>query len=198
MHWEGSRIRKTIPLDNSNLGTIYTVPGYTRAEALYANTNHYEDITSTQSCCYEYQINVANIPKNEGDASKNEGEYDIMFENDKQSNSHDSIEESDSNIPIRNNPVEATLLLLHYKFGHVPMKRLLRLAERGILPKKLAQSPLLICQSCIFGKMTRNQWRSKPANNPPRQRTVNRPGDVISVDQLESQLMDSLLRKRVD
>jgi hypothetical protein len=81
---------------------------------------------------------------------------------------------------------EDLLLLLHYRFGHVSMKRLRRPAERGIFPKKIATCQTPILQSCIYGKMTRRPWRTKPALNIQKRTPVTKPGMVVSVDQLES------------
>jgi GAG-pre-integrase domain len=249
MQWKERKTRKTIPLDNANLGTIHTVSGYTVARALFANANYSEDIINTQSCCYECTVSEANTPKNEGDDSKNEGECDVMFENNKhevsgasapqmfENNRHEvsgasapkeqnSNEKSEKQSTIRSDPVELqigsnvfhdtiqqrehvldeayietsqpehALLLLHYKFGHAPMKRLQRLAERGILPRQLAKCPIPICQSCIFGKMTRKPWRSKPMANPPTRKAISRPGEVVSVDQLESPIEGFLAQEK--
>jgi GAG-pre-integrase domain len=81
---------------------------------------------------------------------------------------------------------EDLMLLLHCRFGHVSMQRIRRMAERGILPKKLLQYQSLICQACIYGKMTRRPWRTKPNANKVKTVPITRPGMVVSVDQLES------------
>ena len=44
-----------------------------------------------------------------------------------------------------------------------------------------------LCTSCLFGKATRRPWRTKtPANAISSVRQVTKPGDCVSIDQLES------------
>ena len=61
------------------------------------------------------------------------------------------------------------------------------MAKLGILPKELANVPIPMCASCQFGKATKKPWRTK---GPPGQASklvpIDKPGDCVSVDQLES------------
>lgn len=79
---------------------------------------------------------------------------------------------------------EDLLMLLHQKYGHVPMVRLQRMAKLGMLPSRIKDCPIPICQACIYGKMTRKQWRYKQPLNKTPSKTITRPGQVVSVDQL--------------
>lgn len=81
---------------------------------------------------------------------------------------------------------EDLLLLLHQKYGHVPMVRLQRMPSLGMLPKRIQKCPIPICQACIYGKMARRQWRTKPSNNQENSKVATFPGEIVSVDQLES------------
>ena len=81
---------------------------------------------------------------------------------------------------------EDLLMLLHQKFGHVPMVRLQRKAKLGMLLSRIQKCPIPFCQACIYGKMTRKQWRFKQPLDKQASKTVTRPGQIVSVDQLES------------
>lgn len=85
---------------------------------------------------------------------------------------------------IRKN--EDFLLLLHQKYGHIPMVQLQRMVSLGMLPARIQKCPLPICSACIYGKMTRRAWRSKPSNNKDTSKVATFPGEIVSVDQLES------------
>jgi hypothetical protein len=56
----------------------------------------------------------------------------------------------------------AELLRMHYKFGHINFSRLRAMARNGALPKPLADCPLPLCPSCLYGKARR---RSTPKQN---------------------------------
>ena len=60
------------------------------------------------------------------------------------------------------------------------------LAKRNELPKKLLEAKIPLCPACQYGKMTRQPWRTKPQQTNKQGCTVTAPGQVVSVDQLES------------
>ena len=80
----------------------------------------------------------------------------------------------------------ALLLRYHYKYGHTSFKRLKKMAEQGIIPKRLQNTYTPTCLACQFAKATRRPWRHKKKKNfkPPEPPT--KPGQVVSVDQLVS------------
>ncbi|KAI2502103.1 hypothetical protein MHU86_12333 [Fragilaria crotonensis] len=53
----------------------------------------------------------------------------------------------------------AELLATHFKYGHLPMRKLQEMAKQGILPKRLAQCNLPTCSACLYAKATRKPWR---------------------------------------
>ena len=53
------------------------------------------------------------------------------------------------------------LLRWHYCLNHLLFKRLLQMAEGGILPRKLLQAEIPMCPACQYGKMHRRPWHSK-------------------------------------
>ncbi len=72
----------------------------------------------------------------------------------------------------------------HLRLGHLPFKKLIRLAEQGIIPRKLRNVRPPKCSSCIYGRMHRRAKRHKGAQNGVREAT--KPGQCVSVDQMES------------
>ena len=80
------------------------------------------------------------------------------------------------------------LMHIHCRLNHLPFPTLIRMAESGKLPNKLAKvkNRLPVCMSCIFGQSHRRPWRSSATSNSIRKKTETEPGDCVSVDQLVS------------
>lgn len=81
---------------------------------------------------------------------------------------------------------QAELLAWHYRMGHLPFDRIRAAAERGDLPSRLLKAKVPKCAACLFGKMTRQPWRSKVPINQMKVPMATAPGDVVGVDQLVS------------
>ena len=77
------------------------------------------------------------------------------------------------------------LLLWHYRLGHLPFDRIKQLANKGQLPKRLLTCHMPFCAACQYGKMTKSPWRVK-GDDKGMAKTATYPGQVVSVDQLES------------
>ena len=77
------------------------------------------------------------------------------------------------------------LLMWHYCLGHLPFDWIIQLAQTGQLSKQLLASKKPFCAACQYGKMTRRPWSVK-GDNKNATKTATRPGQVVSVDQLES------------
>jgi hypothetical protein len=80
---------------------------------------------------------------------------------------------------------QSELLRWHYRLGHLPFAILRLMAARGEIPKRLAAYQVPPCQSCLYGKATKRPWRTK-GQHRSKIRTVTKPGECVSVDQLES------------
>ena len=59
------------------------------------------------------------------------------------------------------------------------------MAKQGLLPKKILKANVPICPACQYGKMHRKPWRAKGNPSKPS-RVAKEPGQIVSVDQLES------------
>jgi hypothetical protein len=79
---------------------------------------------------------------------------------------------------------QAELLRWHYRLGHLPFANIRLMAAKGEIPKRLGTCRVPRCQSCLYGRATKKPWRTKA--QPNKIKTVTKPGECVSVDQLES------------
>ena len=86
--------------------------------------------------------------------------------------------------PMSLNPHDE-LLWWHYRMGHLPFDWIKQLAQTGQLPKRLLTSKKPFCAAYQYGKMTGRPWRVK-GDNKAAVKTVTRPRQVVSVDQLDT------------
>jgi hypothetical protein len=82
-------------------------------------------------------------------------------------------------------PAQKLLLCWHYRLSHLSFAKIQELARQGHLPKKLATCEPPLCSSCQYDKA-----HKRPATNSNKARPIDqddlKPGDRVSVDQLES------------
>lgn len=189
----------TVPIsqDTSNIATIWSVPGYASYKAfrmVLRNT-------------LEAPLEAADII-NEETINRNKSEGDIVTDIiDEPPNEANTVREGPLNLDLVTLPSdlqtdmeldnlsetflnlkkpEELKLMWHYKLGHISMDRIDRLAKLGYLPRVLASCAHPLCQACIYGKMTRRPWRTKPALTDVKSENATAPGEVVSVDQIES------------
>ena len=77
------------------------------------------------------------------------------------------------------------LLRWHYRLGHLPFDHIKQLSTKGQLPRRLLTCHTPFCAACQYGKMTKRPWRVK-GDNRGTAKTATHPGQIVSVDQLES------------
>ena len=94
------------------------------------------------------------------------------------------------------------LLRWHYCLGHLSFDRIKQLASTGQLPKRLLSCKKPFFSACQYGKMTKRPWRAK-GEDKKATKTATKPGQIVSVDQLESntpgliaQLKGKLMQQR--
>jgi hypothetical protein len=78
---------------------------------------------------------------------------------------------------------QAELYTCHNRLSHLSMYKLQEMASLGLLPSAIARCRIPICQSCIFGSMTKQAPRTKATPNTITDKS-NRQGDHVLVDQL--------------
>jgi Reverse transcriptase (RNA-dependent DNA polymerase)/GAG-pre-integrase domain len=184
LHWDQQKYIKTIHLDrtSNNVATMWTTPD---VQGYQSFVNEMET-SCTSEYAYPSEIQKEEVVK--------EDEFQIEEQ-------HPTIRLETSSIPCVDDNVifdeekcvyaktpssSEELLKWHRRYGHMSMKRIQRMATQGILPKHLATCPLPICQSCLFGKMSRKAWRQKGDISSQIGQGVVRSGQCVSVDQLES------------
>ncbi len=91
--------------------------------------------------------------------------------------------------PITLSPLQEEMLSYHYWLHHEPFPKLITLAEKGGIPKRLAslkgQCP--ICIPCLLGKAHKRPLHSKSKELHPIQKSSdNHPGACASMDHLVS------------
>jgi hypothetical protein len=63
-----------------------------------------------------------------------------------------------TSISEQTSTLQRELLGYHFKIKHLPFSSLKKLAEKGIIPKKLAKVPVLMCSLCQTGKQHKKPW----------------------------------------
>ena len=93
------------------------------------------------------------------------------------------IEEEQEHIAATSDRGE--MLRWHYRLGHLSFSKIKLLSLLNVLPRKLALVKPPRCACCIYGKMTKQPWRTKAKNNR-KIRIATAAGHCVSVDQMES------------
>jgi hypothetical protein len=208
LQWTAAQYKKTIRLDKCNLGTMYTLPGYTKFAAYCNKVNILEcseqvvkngcfeatKITENGQVSDEFKVSATTDKINSNEWNKND-----MLDLSNKLRQEGLIDDVDKNIFKDTNQTaevmnktyknvkqdKELMMIIHQQLCHIPFKRIIRMAENGTLPRRLAKCPIPICQSCIYGKLTRKAWRTKGETNLKKLKIATPAGEVISVDQLE-------------
>ena len=77
------------------------------------------------------------------------------------------------------------LMRWHFHLNHLPFKQICRMANKGLLPKKILTGQEPICAACQYGKMHCKPWTMK-GETTNQTKVATRPGQIVSMDQLES------------
>ena len=193
LQWNNRTYTKTVPLDreSSNVATLYTVPGFKAYQSFVAELQESDE----QLMTYDSQL-ITDDEKSESEEQptswEDNGEDDIQKFTNFNLDDHVTKEapvtiiEDEEDRPMENHAAE--FLKIHHQLGHVSPKVIRIMAKRGLLPSKLKDTTVPLCTSCMFGKATKRPWRSKPRKDQhvSKIKTVTRPGECVSVDQLES------------
>jgi hypothetical protein len=211
LQWSKDGYTKTLQLDSSNLGTMYTVPGYSKFASYYnnVNLNNISKNEITHECFTAMPLNVGKPNKDEVEltgSSQKSIKEDAQWSASDLKKSTDTLrkegfiaEFSDNMFKDTNHQQnslsetstfdkrdEELMMIIHQQFSHIPFKRIARMAANGLLPKRLATCPIPVGQACIYGKLTRKLWRAKGTLGKKELKAATVAGEVVSVDQLES------------
>lgn len=189
LHWNKGNNKKTIKLDKdkSNTATMWSTTGNNNYMSFQSEFND----NNMATMCFSTEILDDDdydddeiehmdeaIPNIEGISSISTGSDDVP------SDMIDLHIQEDEEPSTKITPTEE-LLMWHDRLAHMPMRRIQRLAQRGILPKRLSKCNVPICPGCLYGKLTRRPWRTSK-----QQKSVTpvnlKPGEMVSVDKLQS------------
>jgi hypothetical protein len=182
--WHDRNIKKTIPLDKTltNTATMWSSP-----DTITYNTFIKDNEKWFANVCYDA---VTDEPEGDELGFADEYEYQayesILFADGAQTldKSDNLIIDVDCEDKVSAKE-EEELLRWHMRCGHISMHRLQMMAKRGILPSRLAKCRVPVCQSCLFGKMDKRNWKTKVYQEGGLDKAV-KPGEMVSVDQLQS------------
>ena len=102
--------------------------------------------------------------------------------------SQNEIEEITASISDNVTKDQRELLAYHYKLKHLPFAAMKRLAEKGVIPKRLASVDPPLCYPCQLGKQHKRPWRGKGKGHKHSicRESDSFPGARTSVDQMVS------------
>jgi hypothetical protein len=198
VYWNQRKNKRTVKIDpnQTNVAEFQTAPGYNKFLAFCHEIGEADE----QSELLSYDSNVISDDEAEID-SDNESDEDVLQDeidpNDRQDplttdfnlNGPSGLQDVPMVIPNEEDTIpetdQAEFLQWHHRLGHISPKKIRKLAQLGILPNKLSKCKVPLCTSCLFGKATRRPWRTK-AKPKSVLKTITRPGQCVSVDQLES------------
>ena len=197
LFWAQRRFTKTVPLDSkTNVGLTMTASGTRSFRACCATVNSPET--------KEMNIFTTHVIPDEEDKEsfqpKDPVEPAMQDETEQMKALDEVMTEAPKTSLVDMGPVthvipddqEPTsldphdeLLRWHCRLGHLPFDRIKQLVTAGQLPKRLLSCKKPFCSTCQYGKMTKRLWRVK-GEDKKATKTATRPGQIVSVDQLES------------
>jgi hypothetical protein len=210
MEWRQRTLRKTIPWDKrTNTDRFYTAPDTRRYRAFAERFNVKNRTSQKERVCYEAHIdwdgNVISDDETDG------GDWAYTGSDEETVNAHNTqrprAHEENSADLFQNTPgfkarpaaiidedlgklscqdPQTELLRWHYRLGHLSFIRIKRMAELGILPRKLVEVNPPNCDGCLFGTMTKKPWSNKGKSPKGVGHLATAPGKMVSLEQLES------------
>lgn len=167
LYWNQRRYQKTIYLDTkeTNVATMRLAPGYADFNAYCTEIGIGDSIRD--DILYDMDPIIAS-PAQATDGDEADVEHDeherISEEPHELSLAGPQSQEGRDEAPAvvvdeedRLEQMTSTteLLLNHYRFGHISFHKLQAMAEKGILPKRLARCNIPTCSACMYAKATK-------------------------------------------
>jgi hypothetical protein len=187
-HGETDQFKRTVPLDTANCFTLPLAPGFTAFHD-YCKRNKIDPsatFKASECCMPTYQVQPA-VTVSEGatKTAASEGAYsDPKLVNLNGEDQSATTTELTLESPKKED--SAKLLRYHFKYGHVPFRRLQEMAQQGTIPPRLGKCPIPPCATCMFGKAHRQPKQSKSKKTITDPEEVKAPRDLVSVDVLVS------------
>ena len=106
--------------------------------------------------------------------------FDLTKEQD---DSLNAFEQDD--VPTDMSPTEQ-MRLWHYRLAHISFDKMREMARHGDLPSSFKDCKAPFCSACRFAQATKVPWRTKGTRGRGNIKVATRPGQCVSVDQMES------------
>jgi hypothetical protein len=232
LSWNQGKFKRTIPLSSSNVGVITAPPGIQRFMDICKRTMISHPLLSFPAAVHladpAHPDLAQTVQQHIGDQDQpTESTKTYHASHDKHNTSNHNkdhpifatFDQEDNHI-LNEHPTfmdeQQEYMRWHYKLNHASQRVMTKMAHKEMLPKPIAKilrtldkqgrkGPM--CNDCYSASATRTPWRTKP-DNSKRQEVDKReklsPGDIISVDQLESstpgfigQISGALTRQRI-
>jgi hypothetical protein len=133
------------------------------------------------------------IPDDFSTCTSDDEGFDIAWDEDREEEKNtieipdNEIDAIISSVDEKTSELQRELLTHHYRLKHLPFSALKKLAQKGVLPKKLASVTPPLCYPCIMGKQHRKPWRGRGKKSKQiRKATETFPGANTSTDQMIS------------
>ena len=188
--WNKGQSTKTIPLDDLNVATFNLATGYSRY-SLYCKEakididqdDLHPEIIAESAALIEDEEEDQEVDPDYHVTTPKATSFDLDGPQSTSQNAPVIIEDEEDR---QVNNLSAEFLKYHHKFNHCSPRRMQLLARSGVIPRRLAKCQVPVCSACLYGKATRRPWRSKPSNNAEDGYVPTTPGEVVSVDQMIS------------
>lgn len=184
LYWNKGQQKKTITLDKdrSNTAIMWSTTGNNNYVSFYNEIKENELSTMCFATETQDQDDNDEITEHQDDPLTNIDGISNIEDN------HEAdiidLHIHDEEESTKMTPTEE-LLIWHDRLAHLPMRRIQRLAQRGILPKRLSKCNVPVCPACLYGKLTRKPWRTSKQKSPIAPANL-KPGELVSVDQIQS------------
>jgi GAG-pre-integrase domain len=204
LKWNQLQFTKTIQLEpnGSNVGTMWSAPAYSVANNAVEHIKvHYTNLSFNSEIIevihpdpYPLDSDMDGLTIEPLDGMTKNDNANVDFKDKKELVEYNPkpIQEQlkdapNGVIPINHQETinQLDLIRWHVRLGHLQMNKVQRLASQGMLPSNIAKCKIPLCQSCIYGTMTKSAWRTKERPSTIATNIVL-PGQHISVDQMES------------
>ena len=167
------------------MATLYSTPGFDKFHAFVAQAEI--DVNDNNPIICQPCESVLDDDDPKLYSKESIVDENIKYKHDSPFNI-DHQDEITSRIQIqqRTENRQLELLYLHHKYGHLPFKRLKKMAKDNVIPGYHTNTPTPACVACLYGRATRKQWRHKTPSNKCAHSTPTKPGQLLSVDMMYS------------
>jgi hypothetical protein len=213
LEWSQRKFIKSVDLNRSgnNVATMWSQPGISKADQVIAHMAlNYDNVTFDTEIIeivepdpYDETVDYEGLTIENSDIVNMDNpividtepthtELTLREDSTNWLNIKDQVQPATSSQSVRRHEQstqeednQLELLRWHDRMGHLSMRKIQLLSAKGLLPSRIAKCRIPICQSCMYGSLTKRAWRTKQDCTYIAPDTTA-PGQHVSVDQLES------------